>query len=98
MLKVIRSLLIVLYNKRNTLFSERYVRAVQDGEEFQYEEVPVEDFYDDGILIVFLLNSLFISYTFFEDKEDTLDALIRSVKDQQRESQVVTTSVCINFN
>ena len=27
------------------------------------------------------------------DKEDTLDALIRNVKDQPRESQVVTTSV-----
>lgn len=27
------------------------------------------------------------------DKEDTLDALIRNVKDQQRESQVVSASV-----
>jgi len=27
------------------------------------------------------------------DKEETLDALIRNVKDQQRESQVITTSV-----
>ncbi|CAF0759374.1 unnamed protein product [Rotaria sordida] len=52
---------------------KRYVRAVDNGDEFQYEEVPVEEFYDD-------------------DKEDTLDALIRNVKDQQRESQVITTS------
>ncbi|CAF4276761.1 unnamed protein product, partial [Rotaria sp. Silwood2] len=52
---------------------KRYVRAVDNGEEFQYEEVPIEEFYDD-------------------DKEDTLDALIRNVKDQQRESQVITTS------
>ncbi|CAF4811076.1 unnamed protein product, partial [Rotaria sp. Silwood2] len=26
---------------------KRYVRAVDNGEEFQYEEVPIEELYDD---------------------------------------------------
>ena len=37
------------YSYKNNLFLERYVRAVDNGDEFQYEEVPIEDFYDDGI-------------------------------------------------
>jgi uncharacterized membrane protein YqiK len=41
------------------------------------------------ILVIVFLFKLLV------DKEDTLDALIRNVKDQQRESQVVTTSVFI---
>jgi uncharacterized membrane protein YqiK len=41
------------------------------------------------ILVILFLFKLLV------DKEDTLDALIRNVKDQQRESQVVTTSVFI---
>lgn len=32
------------------------------------------------------------------DKEETLDALIRNVKDQQRESQVATTSVFVPYS
>jgi len=39
------------------------------------------------ILVILFLFKLFV------DKEDTLDALIRNVKDQQRESQVLLTSV-----
>ncbi|CAF1084537.1 unnamed protein product [Adineta ricciae] len=59
---------------------KRYVRAVdENGDEFQYEEVPVEEFYDD-------------------DKEETLDALIRNVKDQQRESQVIPTTTSASIS
>ncbi|CAF1275817.1 unnamed protein product [Adineta ricciae] len=59
---------------------KRYVRAVdENGDEFQYEEVPVEEFYDD-------------------EKEETLDALIRNVKDQQRESQVIPTTTSASIS
>lgn len=39
-----------------------------------------------------------MSCKFILDKEDTLDALIRNVKDQQRESHIITTSVYIYAN
>lgn len=39
----------ILFRFKNENISlERYVRAVDNGDEFQYEEVPVEDYYDDG--------------------------------------------------
>lgn len=41
--------LVLLRYESNEFSLERYVRAVDNGDEFQYEEVPVEDFYDDGI-------------------------------------------------
>ena len=45
------------------LLVERYVRAVdENGDEFQYEEVPVEEFYDDGTYLN--TNRLFTSEKF----------------------------------
>jgi len=35
-------------NNKSNYSLERYVRAVDNTDDFQYEEVPVEDFYDDG--------------------------------------------------
>ena len=51
------------------------------------------------MMVYFILyeNSVSFLLKYILDKEDTLDALIRNVKDQQRESQVVTTSVGIYF-
>lgn len=47
------------------------------------------------MMVYFILYKHIVSFLlkYILDKEDTLDALIRNVKDQQRESQVVTTSV-----
>ncbi len=41
---------------------------------------------------IFNQNIILFSLKYILDKEDTLDALIRSVKDQQRESQIATTT------
>jgi len=45
------------------------------------------------VYFIFYENMILFLLKYILDKEDTLDALIRNVKDQQRESQVVTTSV-----
>ncbi|CAF1276552.1 unnamed protein product [Didymodactylos carnosus] len=53
---------------------KRYVRADENREEFDYEEVPVEEFYE-------------------EDKEDSLDVLIRTVKDLQKDHQSLASAI-----
>ncbi len=50
------------------------------------------------VRFIFYKNIILFSLKYILDKEDSLDALIRNVKDQQRESQVITTSVCIYFH